>query len=50
VGKNIPTARAERVQVRLAAPEGTAPGRARTPDRVVVYSMVESLKEGETAG
>jgi len=50
VGKNIPTARAERVQVRLAAPEGAASGRARTQDRVVVYSMVESLKEGEAAG
>jgi pyrimidine operon attenuation protein/uracil phosphoribosyltransferase len=50
VGKNIPTARAERVQVRLAAPEGAAPGRARTQDRVVIYSMVESFKEGEDAG
>ena len=44
VGKNIPTARAERVQVRLAAPEGAAPGRAKTQDRVVIYSMVESIK------
>ena len=50
VGKNIPTARAERVQVRLAPPEGAAPGRARPQDRVVIYSMVESLKEGEDAG
>ncbi|MGZ6243364.1 MAG: aspartate carbamoyltransferase catalytic subunit [Candidatus Binataceae bacterium] len=50
VGKNIPTARAERVQVRLAAPEGATPGRARTQDRVVIYSMVESFKEGEDAG
>ena len=50
VGKNIPTARAERVQVRLAAPEGAGPGRARTQDRVVIYSMVESFKEGEDAG
>ena len=50
VGKNIPTARAERVQVRLAPPEGAAAARARGQDRVVVYSMVESLKEGESAG
>ncbi len=50
VGKNIPTARAERVQVRLAAPEGAAPGRAKAQDRVVIYSMVDSLKEGENAG
>jgi pyrimidine operon attenuation protein/uracil phosphoribosyltransferase len=50
VGKNIPTARAERVQVRLAAPEGAAPGRAKAQDRVVIYSRVESLKEGEEAG
>ncbi len=50
VGKNIPTARAERVQVRLAPPQGVAPGRARTQDCVVIYSMVESLKEGEDAG
>ena len=50
VGKNIPTARAERVQVRLAAPEGATPGRAKAQDRVVIYSMVESLKEGEDAG
>jgi aspartate carbamoyltransferase catalytic subunit len=50
VGKNIPTSRAERVQVRLASPEGAGPGRARPQDRVVIYSMVESLKEGEPAG
>jgi aspartate carbamoyltransferase catalytic subunit len=49
VGKNIPTARAERVQVRLAAPESAVPGRAKAQDRVVIYSMVESLKEGENA-
>jgi len=47
VGKNIPTARAERVQVRLAPPQGAAAGRAKGQDRVVIYSMVESLKEGE---
>jgi len=38
------------VQVRLAAPAGAVSGRTRTQDRVVVYSMVESLKEGEAAG
>jgi aspartate carbamoyltransferase catalytic subunit len=43
VGKNIPTARAERVQVRLAAPDPT--GTHQPHDRVVVYSMLESLKE-----
>jgi pyrimidine operon attenuation protein / uracil phosphoribosyltransferase len=50
VGKNIPAARAERVQVRLAPPEGAAPGRTKPQDRVVIYSMVDSLKEGEEAG
>jgi aspartate carbamoyltransferase catalytic subunit len=49
VGKNIPTARAERVQVRLVPPDGTATARAKAQDRVVIYSMVESLKEGEGA-
>ena len=49
VGKNIPTARAERVQVRLATPERATPGRAKAQDRVVIYSLVESLKEGEPA-
>jgi hypothetical protein len=29
---------------------GAAPGRAKSQDRVVIYSMVESLKEGEEAG
>jgi aspartate carbamoyltransferase catalytic subunit len=43
VGKNIPTARAERVQVRLSPPE--ADGARKHHDRVVIYSMVESLKE-----
>jgi aspartate carbamoyltransferase catalytic subunit len=42
VGKNVPTARNERVQVRIGLPaeEGAKPS-----DRVMVYSMVESLKE-----
>ena len=48
VGKNIPTARTERVQVRLAPPEELQ-SRAKAHDRVVVYSMVEALKE-EVAG
>ena len=43
VGKNIPTARAERVQVRLSPPE--TDGARKHHDRVVIYSMVESLKE-----
>ena len=45
VGKSIPTARADRVQVRIGAVD--AEGRKAT-DRVVVYSMVESLKEPES--
>ncbi|HUO04731.1 MAG TPA: phosphoribosyltransferase family protein [Candidatus Binataceae bacterium] len=43
VGKNIPTSRTERVQVRLAAP-GADP-KLRTHDRVTIYSMVEPPKE-----
>jgi aspartate carbamoyltransferase catalytic subunit len=46
VGKNIPTSRTERVQVRLAPPQAAAHKQA---DRVVIYSMVESLKEPEGA-
>ena len=42
VGKNIPTARGERVQVRIAA-EGSLRGKA--ADRVVIYSMLDTLKE-----
>ena len=45
VGKNIPTARAERVQVRLAARRRRDPAAPKSHDRVVIYSMVESLKE-----
>ncbi|MGH7931786.1 MAG: phosphoribosyltransferase family protein [Candidatus Binataceae bacterium] len=46
VGKSIPTARADRVQVRLGF---TAEGddRRKPSDRVVLYSMVESFKEPE---
>ncbi len=43
VGKNVPTARNERVQVRLGEP--AQDGGVRPADRVMVYSMVESLKE-----
>jgi aspartate carbamoyltransferase catalytic subunit len=47
VGKNIPTARSERVQVRLDVPDG-AP-RTRSRDRITVYSMVEPMKQPEDA-
>jgi aspartate carbamoyltransferase catalytic subunit len=50
VGKNIPTARGERVQVRLVPPDGDTTARSRTQDRVVIYSMVDSLKETEKVG
>jgi pyrimidine operon attenuation protein/uracil phosphoribosyltransferase len=43
VGKNIPTTRTERVQVRLD-PKPASAGR-KAGDRVLVYSMVEPLKE-----
>ena len=45
VGKNIPTARAERVQVRLGAGAETEARKA--ADRVVLYSMVDSQGTGE---
>jgi len=47
VGKNIPTSRTERVQVRLAA-AGADP-KAKSHDRVMIYSIVEPLKESEAA-
>ncbi len=48
VGKRIPTARGDRVRVRLTVPAGE--GEARRPvDRVVVYSMVDSMREPEAA-
>ena len=47
-GKNIPTSRTERVQVRLAAPG--ADGKSKANDRVLVYSIVEPLKQTEPAG
>ena len=42
IGKNIPTARSERVAVRLAPPGSD--GKHKVLDRVTVYSMVEALK------
>ncbi|MGD0119491.1 MAG: aspartate carbamoyltransferase [Candidatus Binatus sp.] len=45
VGKNIPTARTERVQVRLAA--GAPDPKAKSHDRVMIYSIVEPRKEPE---
>jgi aspartate carbamoyltransferase catalytic subunit len=47
VGKNIPTARTERVQVRLA-PSSDDP-KATSHDRVMIYSIVEPMKETESA-
>ncbi len=48
VGKRMPTARGDRVRVRLNVP--AAEGEARRPvDRVVVYSMVDSIREPEAA-
>jgi pyrimidine operon attenuation protein/uracil phosphoribosyltransferase len=44
VGKSIPTARTDRVQVRIAAPD--AEGR-KPADRVLLYSMLESVKQPE---
>jgi aspartate carbamoyltransferase catalytic subunit len=44
IGKSIPTARTDRVQVRIAAPDGE--GRKPT-DRVLIYSMLESHKPAE---
>jgi len=45
VGKNIPTAPAERVQVRLAAAGHN--GKPRAHDRAMIYSMVEPTKTAE---
>jgi pyrimidine operon attenuation protein / uracil phosphoribosyltransferase len=47
VGKSIPTARSERVQVRLSSPHREAGHKQ--ADRVLLYSLVESIKEPETA-
>jgi aspartate carbamoyltransferase catalytic subunit len=43
IGKSIPTARTDRVQVKLGA--GTQEGR-KTADRVLLYSMLESMDDG----
>jgi aspartate carbamoyltransferase catalytic subunit len=45
VGKNIPTSRTERVQVRLGT-AGSDP-KAKTHDHVTIYSIVEPMKESE---
>jgi aspartate carbamoyltransferase catalytic subunit len=42
VGKNIPTSRSERVQVRL---DLRPDGQRKSSDRVVIYSILESMKE-----
>lgn len=48
VGKRMPTARGDRVRVRLNVP--AAEGEARRPvDRVVVYAMVDAIREPEAA-
>ena len=46
IGKSIPTARADRVQVRLGS--GATGGR-KTTDRVVIYSLVEPFAEARAA-
>ncbi|MDO8431046.1 MAG: aspartate carbamoyltransferase catalytic subunit [Candidatus Binatus sp.] len=46
-GKNIPTSRTERVQVRLSAPG--VHGKSKANDRVMIYSIVEPLKQPEPA-
>jgi aspartate carbamoyltransferase catalytic subunit len=46
VGKSIPTARADRVQVRLG-PIPSETDLRKSADRVVLYAMVESIKEQE---
>ena len=47
VGKNIPTSRTERVQVRLAT--GAGDSKAKSHDHVTIYSIVEPMKEPEAA-
>jgi pyrimidine operon attenuation protein/uracil phosphoribosyltransferase len=46
IGRGIPTARQERVQVRLAASDDAEKRRA--TDRVVLYSMVDALDPVKT--
>ena len=47
VGKNIPTAQSERVQVRLDPDPGDS--QHKSADRVVIYSILESIKEPAAA-
>jgi len=47
VGKNIPTSRSERVQVRLGA--GGGDQKTKSHDHVTIYSIVEPMKEPEAA-
>jgi pyrimidine operon attenuation protein/uracil phosphoribosyltransferase len=47
VGKNIPTSRSERVQVRLGLVDDK--GNHKSHDRVTIYSMVDSMKQPEGA-
>jgi aspartate carbamoyltransferase catalytic subunit len=47
VGKNIPTARTDRVQVRLAPP--ALDGKHNLHDRAMIYSMLEAMKAPESA-
>ena len=47
VGKNIPTSRSERVQVRLGLLD--VKGNHKSLDRVTIYSMVDSMKGTEAA-
>jgi aspartate carbamoyltransferase catalytic subunit len=44
IGKSIPTARSDRVQVRINPPDGAE---RKPPDRVLLYSMLESRKPAE---
>src|SRR5579875_3331562 len=41
VGRNLPTARNERVSVRLSE----VPGESKSPDRAMIYSMLEALPQ-----
>jgi len=46
IGKSIPTARTDRVQVRISAPDGDG---SKPADRVLLYSMLEAHKLAERA-
>jgi aspartate carbamoyltransferase catalytic subunit len=45
IGKSIPSARTDRVQVRITSPDGE---RRKPADRVVLYSMLDPQKPGES--